>query len=58
MALGDVTKPDVLAAIGEYDRLGRDAFLQEHGFGEARTYFLEYDGKLYDSKAILGYAHG
>ena len=58
MALADVTAADVLAAIAEYDRLGREEFLQQYGFGDARTYFLEYDAKLYDSKAILGYAHG
>jgi 5-methylcytosine-specific restriction protein A len=28
------------------------------GFGQAKAYFLQYDTKLYDSKAIIGYAHG
>ena len=42
----------------EFDRLGRDAFLDEYGFGTARTYFLEVHGRQYDSKAIMGYAHG
>jgi len=47
----------VLAAIKECDTKGRDRFLAEYGFGEARTYFLEYDGKRYASKAIVGVAH-
>jgi putative restriction endonuclease len=48
----------VLAAVGEFDRLGRSAFLDKYGFGGARGYFLEIDGKRYDSKAIAGAAHG
>jgi 5-methylcytosine-specific restriction protein A len=47
----------VLAAIRECDRLGRDAFLKEYGYGAARDYFLLYQGKAYDSKAIAGVAH-
>jgi 5-methylcytosine-specific restriction protein A len=58
VALGDVTRADVLAAVGEFDRLGRTVFLDSTGFGPARAYFLDHDGKLYDSKAIIGYAHG
>ena len=48
----------MLAAIAEFDRLGRVRFLEENGFGSARSYFLEYSGQLYDSKAIVGVAHG
>jgi hypothetical protein len=58
MSLADVTAPGVRAAIAEFDRVGRDALLHATGFGRARAYFLEYDGRLYDSKAIVGYAHG
>lgn len=43
--------------MAECEELGRDEFLRRYGFGEARTYFLEYDGKRYDSKAIAGVAH-
>lgn len=32
-------------------------FLKSTGFGPARAYFVQYDGKLYDSNAIVGYAH-
>ncbi|WP_460665869.1 hypothetical protein [Kribbella swartbergensis] len=41
----------------EYDRLGQERFLSEHGFGPARAYILLHDGKSYDSKAILGVAY-
>ncbi|GLW12002.1 hypothetical protein Misp01_71300 [Microtetraspora sp. NBRC 13810] len=47
----------VLAAIDEYDRLGRDAFLERYGYREARDYFVIHDGRRYDSKAIAGVAH-
>ncbi|MBD3923291.1 hypothetical protein IEZ26_01550 [Nocardioides cavernae] len=59
MSLQDLTSTEaVLAAIEECDKLGRDAFLDRYGFGEARTYFLEYGGRRYDSKAIAGVAYG
>ena len=58
MALSDIDRTAVLRAIEEFDQLGRDAFLQEHGFGRSRAYFLRHGGKLYDSKAIIGVAHG
>jgi 5-methylcytosine-specific restriction protein A len=58
MTLSDVTRPSVLAAVAEFDRLSRDEFLRTNHFGRANTYFLELDGHLYDSKAIAGYAHG
>jgi len=59
MALRDVTdRQAVLDAISEFDRLGRDEFLEKYGFGRATAYFIELDGKSYDSKAIIGAAHG
>jgi len=58
VTLADVTAAGVRAAIQEFDRLGRDAFLRSTGFRRAQEYFLEYDGRLYDSKAIAGYAYG
>jgi len=58
VTLADVARAGVLAAIAEYDRLGRHAFLRQTGFGPANAYFLQHDGRLYDSKAIVGYAHG
>jgi hypothetical protein len=58
MALMDITASAVLQAIEEYDRRGRDAFLEAHGFGPARRYLLQHNGRCYDSKAIAGVAHG
>jgi hypothetical protein len=58
MTLRDITREAVLAAIAEYDRLGQDEFLSKYGFDRARSYLLIHDGKAYDSKAIVGVAHG
>lgn len=58
MALTDITREAVLAAIAEFDRLGRDAFLEKYGFDSSRRYWLRYEGARYDSKAIAGAAHG
>ncbi|MFC9649574.1 HNH endonuclease [Streptomyces sp. NPDC056937] len=58
MALTDITRREVERAIEECDRLGRDAFLKHHGFQPARRYLLSHKGKHYDSKAIVGVAHG
>ena len=58
MGIADVTRPAVLAAIAEHDRIGRDSFLTKYGYGQARSYLLLHEGKSYDSKAILGVAHG
>jgi hypothetical protein len=48
---------DVVRAIEEYDRLGQERFLAEHGFGRATAYLLIHGGRGYDSKAILGVAY-
>lgn len=45
-------------AIFECDAIGREAFLQKYGFGQAKTLPLHYNGKVYDSKAIAGVAYG
>ncbi|WP_063821834.1 HNH endonuclease [Streptomyces sp. e14] len=58
MALTDITRREVEKAIEECDRLGRDAFLDLYRFGRARRYLLSYGGREYDSKAIVGAAHG
>jgi 5-methylcytosine-specific restriction protein A len=58
MAISGITRDAALQAIGEYDRLGQEAFLERYGFDRARQYLLVYDGKRYDSKAIVGAAHG
>ncbi len=58
MGLRDITRSAVMGAIDEYDRLGQDEFLDRYGFDRARSYLLIYDGKAYDSKAIVGRGHG
>lgn len=59
MPLSAITDPAaVRSAIAEYDRLGQDEFLRRYGFGRAREYFLVFEGREYDSKAIIGAAHG
>jgi 5-methylcytosine-specific restriction protein A len=58
MALNDITSEAVLAAIAEFDQAGREGFLSRYGFGPARRYLLIYQGAEYDSKAIVGAAHG
>jgi len=58
MALSDITRHAVLAAVDEYDRIGRPAYLAKYGFGPARQYLLILGDRSYDSKAIVGAAHG
>lgn len=59
MTLANLTdRKAVLSAIREFDKVGRAQFLGKYGYGEARKYFLSHGGRLYDSKAIVGAAHG
>jgi 5-methylcytosine-specific restriction enzyme A len=58
VALSDVTRESVVMAMQEYDESGREAFLARHGYGQTRSYLLVEGGKSYDSKAIVGVAHG
>jgi hypothetical protein len=52
------SRPAVVAAIKEFDRLGQAPFLSKYGYGKSLKYRLSYRGKLYDSKAIAGVAWG
>lgn len=45
-------------AIAEYDALTRDEFLKKYRYKRSRHYPLEYRGRTYDSKAIVGVAYG
>jgi hypothetical protein len=59
MSLSEMSsKEAILRAVDEFNRSTREKFLQDYGFGKARSYFLIADGKKYDSKAIVGIAHG
>lgn len=50
----------VQAALDEYVRLGRTAFLARYGFGKSRDFLVRdsFTGQLCDSKAIVGAAYG
>lgn len=48
----------MLAALDEYDQIGRDHFLRKYGFNPSRKYMIEHQGRRYDSKAIAGAAFG
>ena len=54
---GDIANEYVEAAIEECDSLGRAVFAKKYGFGESSRYPLLYDGREYDSKAIVGRAY-
>lgn len=56
--LESVTRQSVLQAIAEFDELGQTEFLRRRGFAEARNFRLVHQGRFYDSKAIVGVAHG
>ncbi|MDN4520552.1 hypothetical protein QYF68_22415 [Mycolicibacterium austroafricanum] len=58
MALSDITRDGVLRAMREYDESGADSFLSKYGFAPATLYRVAEHGRQYDSKAIVGVAHG
>jgi MoxR-like ATPase len=59
VSLRDLTDPEaIVRATAEFDALGREAFLEKYGFGPSRDYVLVSNGREYDSKAIVGAAHG
>lgn len=50
----------VQAALDEFSRLGRTAFLLRYGFGKSRDFMVKNpaNGELCDSKAVVGAAYG
>jgi 5-methylcytosine-specific restriction enzyme A len=51
-------KKAVLEKIDEYDRIGRERFLEDYANGRgARSHMLLHQGNLYDVKAIWAAAH-
>ncbi len=56
--LSVTSREAVLRAIRECDELGRGPFLHKYGYREALSYFLAYEGRHYDTKAIIGVAFG
>jgi hypothetical protein len=57
VAWDQVTRDEVIRAIGEYDRLGPKPFFAQHGFGYTTTYDLLWEERRYPPKAILGTAY-
>ena len=53
-----VSRDAVLEAIEKFRTGDRDAILREHGFGRAIDYVVEYEGEVYDAKALYGIAYG
>ena len=59
MPLEALTDPSaVVAAVAEFDEVGRDQFLARYGFLPARDVVLLYQERRYDSKPIVAAAHG
>lgn len=60
MTLNALTRAAVMAALDEFQQIGRESFLAKYQFGSARDYFVRHpvSGLLCDSKAIVGAAHG
>ena len=49
-----LSKQRVDKAVAEFDRLGREDYLHQHGASRARHHFLKVKGRLYDLKPIVG----
>lgn len=59
MSLALLTNPEaVQAAIAEFEKIGRDRFLEKYGFGNGEILFRLKDGSKYDAEAILAAAVG
>lgn len=61
MTISKITDREaVLSALAEYRRLGRATFLEKYGYSKSREFMLRdpSTGDLFDSKAIVGVAHG
>ena len=58
MPINDIRREHVLRAIEKCDEYGRDEFLEKYGFRGAISTWLVHNGRNYDSRAIIGVAHG
>jgi hypothetical protein len=58
MRIRGIARGAILKAVDEFERLGRAKFLSKYGFRESKSRFLTLNGRLYDSKAIVGAAYG
>lgn len=60
IGLATVSRDAVLAALDEFELIGREAFLEKYGFKAARGYRVQHPltGAWADSKAVVGVAYG
>jgi 5-methylcytosine-specific restriction protein A len=56
MSLATLTHANVLAALKEFDALGREKFLAKAGFKASTKFYIRHEGKSYDIKSIAGRA--
>lgn len=47
----------IFQAIAEYDELGKEKFLSEHEFSGPYKVIVEYEGRSYPSRPIIGVAY-
>ena len=55
--LAKLTEGAVERAIAEFDRMGRAAFIKKYEVGRSHKYFVDYQGRYYDSKVIVAGAY-
>ena len=56
--LGGVTREKILEAMQEFDKMGREAFLESVGANPSNKYYIPYQRKKYDPKPIIARALG
>ncbi|NKS79707.1 AAA domain-containing protein [Rhodococcus hoagii] len=57
MAIRDIEREHIEAAIDEFDGSDRKTILDTYGFGISTGYLVRTNGKFYDPKALIGVAH-
>lgn len=58
MADNLTSRDAVMKAVAEYDRVGKQSFLDTYGFRPSTRYELAIGDRTYVSKAIVGVAYG
>ena len=51
---GGLSREAVLRAIGEFEELGREGFLQRYGYNRSRHLWIVHEERRYDMKAVWG----
>ena len=57
MAVKDVTRRGVEAALDEFRRIGLDAMLERYGGRASTRWYVEVDGRRFDQKVLVRAAH-